>query len=190
MPVICWPLPPKSRHSIRGFEAGQRLRFRLLANPTKKIGTIRQEERQRYTKEELRQIEGRNGKRVPVPSSEELSAWRQKTSARRRADICLPAAPRLDRGKGGALGLFPGKRRRSTGLRRISRSPNRRAAGRERQKKDTGLRRSVRYDGMLVVTSPDAFGRPLFAALVPARRLVLGCFRWRCARHEVDAQAG
>ncbi len=70
--------PPEAKVYEPAFAAGQRFRFRLLANPTKKIGTIRQEERQRHTKEEIRQIEGRNGRRVPVPSSEELRAWREK----------------------------------------------------------------------------------------------------------------
>lgn len=57
------------------FTKGQRLRFRLVANPTKKIDTIKKEERQSCTKEELKGKQGRNGKRVPVPTAEEIKEW-------------------------------------------------------------------------------------------------------------------
>src|SRR3990172_1047476 len=56
------------------FTKGQRLRFRLVANPTKKIDTIRKEERLNCTKEELIEKKGRNGKRVPVPT-DQLIDW-------------------------------------------------------------------------------------------------------------------
>jgi CRISPR system Cascade subunit CasE len=58
------------------FVTSQHFRFRLVANPTKKVGTIQREERKSLTKEELKQRKGRHGRRVPVPSAEELSAWR------------------------------------------------------------------------------------------------------------------
>jgi CRISPR system Cascade subunit CasE len=56
------------------FAQGTRLRFRLLANPTKKVGTIQKSEREQLSQEQLRQQQGRHGRRVPVPTTE-LEAW-------------------------------------------------------------------------------------------------------------------
>jgi CRISPR system Cascade subunit CasE len=56
------------------FTKGQRLRFRLAANPMKKIGTLKKEERQSLMKEELKEKKGRHGRRVPVPNNE-LCGW-------------------------------------------------------------------------------------------------------------------
>lgn len=59
------------------FQLEQRLRFRLLANPTKKIETIKKAERKAIRKEDLKDRKGRHGKRVPVPTAAEISAWRE-----------------------------------------------------------------------------------------------------------------
>ncbi len=61
----------------RQFNAGQVLRFRLLANPTKKTGSLKKEERQALSKDELKTKEGRHGKRVFV-EDKDLAAWLTK----------------------------------------------------------------------------------------------------------------
>jgi CRISPR system Cascade subunit CasE len=58
---------PQVRPFDPHFESHQRLRFRLVANPTKKTGTLSKEERQAKK-------EGRHGTRVPVPT-DRLYQW-------------------------------------------------------------------------------------------------------------------
>jgi CRISPR system Cascade subunit CasE len=134
-----------------GFPVGQRLRFRLLANPTKKIGTIRQKERQRYTREELRQIEGRNGRRVPVPSAEELGAWRQKNpNEDERTFISLRLVDWLER-KAGPAGFS---------LENATVQPGYIFANKGENQGGQRLR-SARYDGILAIADRDKFRNTL-----------------------------
>ena len=65
-PAICSSLPLRWSQLITPSTKGQRLRFRLVTNPTKKIGTISKSERQSCTKEELIEKKGRHERRVPV----------------------------------------------------------------------------------------------------------------------------
>jgi CRISPR system Cascade subunit CasE len=152
---------PEVKEFNPSFVKGQRLRFRLLANPTKKIDTIRQEERQRHTKEELRQIEGRNGRRVPVPSSEELRAWREKNPkgdertfiSLRLLDWLAEWRVRPDESPGFSIDndsttvqagyVYVNKARDGEGNRL----------------------RSVRYQGVLQVTDPDKFRNTLLRGI-------------------------
>jgi len=146
------------------FKVGQRLRFRLLANPTKKIDTIRQEERQRCTKEELRQIEGRNGRRVPVPNWEELSAWRQENpKGDERTFISLRLLDWLEQ-KAEPAGFSLENAAVQPGY-AYFKKPEAPEQRRERQSKDTGRRRSARYDGVLVVTDPARFRETLIRGI-------------------------
>lgn len=62
--------PPQVKSFEPRFERGQTLQFRLIANPTKKTGTITKQDRQALTREELLAKPGRHGRRVPVPPSE------------------------------------------------------------------------------------------------------------------------
>lgn len=156
------------------FTVGQRVRFRLLANPTKKIDTLRQEDRQRYTKEELRQIEGRNGRRVPVPSSEELSAWRNEhPNGDARAFICRRLLDWIEK-KAEPSGFS---------LEDVSvqpsytywKKPEERNKNRpEDHKIDTGRRRSVRYDGTLAVTDPAVFRETIIRGIGPGKAFGFG----------------
>jgi len=66
--------PPQVKPFDPGFLNGERLRFRLVANPTKKIDTIKKETRQNLSNDELRAMKGRHGKRVPV-RTEDLHEW-------------------------------------------------------------------------------------------------------------------
>ncbi|MBN2377073.1 MAG: type I-E CRISPR-associated protein Cas6/Cse3/CasE [Sedimentisphaerales bacterium] len=66
--------PYKVKKYTPSIENGQRFRFRLMANPTKKIDTISKQEKQSLTSEERTSKKGRHGKRVSVPN-EELFEW-------------------------------------------------------------------------------------------------------------------
>jgi len=66
--------PPLVKPFQPRFTTGQRLHFRLVANPTRKIATIKKQERQSHSKDELKEIKGRHGKRVPV-RDEQLIDW-------------------------------------------------------------------------------------------------------------------
>lgn len=147
------------------FAAGQRLRFRLLANPTKKIDTLRQADRQRHTKEELRQIEGRNGRRVPVPSAEELRAWRQKNpNEDERTFICLRLLEWLEQ-KAEPAGFSLENVSVQPGYNYFKKPAQHERQGPERQTKDTGRRRSARYDGVLVVADAARFRETLVGGI-------------------------
>ena len=141
-----------------------------MANPTKKIGTIRLDERQRHSKEELRQIEGRNGRRVPVPSSEELSAWRQKNpGGDERTFISLRL---LD-----WLADWRSRPNESPGFSIIKESPTIQPGyiyvNKARDGKGQRLR-SVRYDGILEVTDPDKFRKTLASGIGPGKAFGFG----------------
>ena len=156
------------------FAAGQRFRFRLLANPTKKIDTIRQEERQRHTKEELRQIEGRNGRRVPVPSSEELSAWRQKNPHEdERTFISLRLLDWIER-KAEPAGFSLENLSVQAGYSYFKKPEPQEEQRRKRLSIDTGRRRSARYDGVLVVTDPARFRETLVHGIGSAKAFGFG----------------
>jgi CRISPR system Cascade subunit CasE len=128
-----------------------------LANPTRKIDTIRQEERQRYTKEELRRIEGRHGRRVPVPSSEELGAWRNEhPNGDARAFICSRLLDWIE-SKAESSGFSLEDVSVQPGYTHWKKPEERHKERSENQKIDTGRRRSVRYDGTLAVTDPALF---------------------------------
>jgi CRISPR system Cascade subunit CasE len=166
--------PPEVKLFEPRIAAGQRLRFRLVANPTKKIDTIRQQERQRYTKEELGRIEGRHGRRVPVPSSEELSEWRNEHP---NGDARAFISSRL-------LDWIESKAEPSGfSLEQVSVQPSytywkkpeeRNKERPEDQKIDTGRRRSVRYDGTLAVTDPALFRETIIRGIGPGKAFGLG----------------
>lgn len=73
--------PPEVKSFDPSFTKGQRIRFRLAANPTKKIATIKKEERQNCTEEELKEKIGRHGKRVPV-RDDQLFDWLARKAER------------------------------------------------------------------------------------------------------------
>jgi CRISPR system Cascade subunit CasE len=66
--------PPQVKPFEPSFKGGQHLRFRLAANPTKKIDTMKKAERESHTHEELLKKRGRYGKRVPV-RADQLLDW-------------------------------------------------------------------------------------------------------------------
>ena len=75
--------PPETKTVEPRFELGQRLRFRLLANPTKKIETLSKEER-------IDKVPKRHGRRVPVATAE-LRKWLSRQG--QRSGFCIKDDP-------------------------------------------------------------------------------------------------
>lgn len=164
---------PELREFNPSFEPGQRLRFRLLANPTKKTATIRKEDRERLTREERQKTPGRNGRRVPVPSAEALANWRKANPG---ADPREFISQRL-------LGWLDAKARAS-GFILLSTvvqpayaywhkrpSPMQEQAER---RDDTGRRRAALFEGMLAVADPARFRDTLIHGIGPGKAFGFG----------------
>jgi len=137
--------PGKPERLSVNIAAGQRFRFRLMANPTKKIDTASKEEKQSLTREEWTSKKGRYGKRVPV-RNEELFEWLVH-----KGEKC-----------GFALGddviIQPGYiYMNKTG------------------KAEKGQRlRSARYEGILEIINPDAFRETLVRGIGPGKAFGFG----------------
>jgi CRISPR system Cascade subunit CasE len=127
------------------FVAGQRLRFRLAANPTKKIETMQKAERESHTREELQEKKGRHGKRVPVPA-DQLQQWLVRHAE--SAGFSLDAESTTVQ----AGYIFIGKTRDGKGQRL----------------------RSVHYDGLLTVTDSGKFRGTLVSGIGPGKAYGFG----------------
>jgi len=159
------------------FAADQCLRFRLVTNPTKKVGAIRQDERQRLTKQELKQKKGRHGRRIPVPSAAELSAWRNenpKRDAREYISAKLEAWLKSKAEPGGfsvqSVTVQPAYSYFKKVYRAGEPAPDEERTGGERG----ALLRSVRYEGILRVTDPNKFLDTLLRGVGPAKAFGFG----------------
>jgi CRISPR system Cascade subunit CasE len=127
------------------FEKGQRLRFRLVANPTRKIDTKSGPDGSR-----------RNGKRVPV-RTEKLYDW-----LARRADSAGFSVEKDSTAVQASYVYFNKPQKRQDG-----KSGN--------QEKDKGQRlRSACYDGILKITDPDRFQKTLVQGIGPGKAFGLG----------------
>jgi CRISPR system Cascade subunit CasE len=141
---------------------GQRLRFRLVANATKKIDTMKKAERQSYAPEELRDKKGRHGKRVPVPT-DQLLDWLVRRA--QLAGFCVDKD---------STTIQPGyiyeNKTRDGGGQRL---------------------RSARYEGLLEVTDPDEFRRALLRGIGPAKAFGFGLLSVAAVsdRRHVDQRA-
>ena len=126
------------------FEMNQSLEFRLVANPTMKFDTLTKKERMKYTKEEFKKIEGRNGKRLPVPACQ-LYDWLSRKAAVAGFSITKDS-----------INIQTGYiyiQKRDEKMKRL---------------------RSVRYDGILKVINPDSFEKTLSAGIGPAKAFGFG----------------
>lgn len=151
-----------------GFVKGQPLRFRLMANPTRKVETIKKKERQNHTKEELKEIAGRHGKRLPVPGAAEIKAWRLKNPDK-DARIFIDSQ----------LFHWLARRAEAAGFSVKEESTTMQPGYIYVQKKkspdDKGQRlRSARYDGILQVTDPDSLRQAVIQGIGPGKAFGFG----------------
>jgi len=137
--------PPQVRPFAPIFAEGRRLRFRLLANPTKKIDTIGKEERLGHTQEELRKLKGRHGRRVPV-DADQLYQWL------------------AGKAESGGFSIDEG----STTVQPTYIYVNKTRNG------DGQRLRSVRYDGILKITDPARFQETLIRGIGPGKAFGFG----------------
>jgi len=137
--------PPETTRYTPCFGKGQRLRFRLLANPTKKIGTILKTERELLSKNELKGKKGRHGRRVPVPA-DQLFEWLER------------------RAEGAGFSVEENSVIIRAGYLHVRKSGA-----------DAGQRfRSARYDGVLEVVDPDAFHEAIIKGIGPVKAFGFG----------------
>ena len=125
--------PPQTRELSPEFYRGQSLGFRLLANPTRKIGT---KSRADGTKS--------NGRRVPV-KFEQLGAWLAR------------------QGERGGFSFADDSVTRQPGYVHVHENG-----------KDMNRLFSVRFDGLLRVTDPDAFRETVVRGIGPAKAFGFG----------------
>jgi CRISPR system Cascade subunit CasE len=137
--------PPQVKPFAPSFAEGRRLRFRLLANPTKKIDTIGKGERLGHTQEELRKLKGRHGRRVPV-DADQLYEW--------LAGKTESGGFSIDEGSTTVQPtyIYVNKTRNGDGQRL----------------------RSVRYDGILKITDPARFQETLIRGIGPGKAFGFG----------------
>ncbi len=152
--------PPRVVPYDPSFDCGAVLRFRLVANPTKKVGTIPKSEREKLAPEELRQREGRHGRRVAVPTGE-LELW-----LKQRAE---PNGFALEQ-----VTVLPGWA--------WLKKPN---AGHEQGV----FLRTVRYEGVLRVTDAERFLRAIVRGIGPAKGFGCGLLSISEFKGEAHAQA-
>ncbi len=151
-----------------GFVKGQSLRFRLLANPTRKVETIKKKERQNYTKEELKEITGRHGKRLPVPCAAEIKEWRLKNPGK-DARIFIDSQ----------LFHWLARRAEAAGFSVKEESTTIQTdyiyVHKKKGQDDKGQRlRSAGYDGILQVTDPDSLRQAVIQGIGPSKAYGFG----------------
>jgi CRISPR system Cascade subunit CasE len=137
--------PPQVKSFDPSFKAGQHLRFRLAANPTKKIDTMKKAERESHTHEELLKKRGRHGKRVPV-RADQLLDWLTRRAERAGFSVqsgSTTVSPSY---------VYVNKARNGDGVRL----------------------RSVRYDGTLTVTDPGRLREAMEQGIGPGKAFGFG----------------
>jgi CRISPR system Cascade subunit CasE len=149
--------PPQVKSFQPRFTKGQRLRFRLVANPTRKIDTKSGPDGQK-----------RNGIRIPVPSASEIADWRLKNPAK-DARIFIDfrlfewLACRAEE-KGFIVEEEP-----------TTIHPGYIYVNKKKKPDDKGQRlRTVRYDGILQVIDPDGLRKTVIQGLGPGKAYGLG----------------
>jgi CRISPR system Cascade subunit CasE len=165
--------PPQTKEYNPSFTVGQRFKFRLTANPTKKISTIPKQRWIAMSQEEQDEVKTRHGKRVPVPSSREINEWRAgHPEEDPRIFIHEKLIEWLSRWrpmKGGrpadsGFAIDPKSTLVQPGYVYMN-----------KEGKGQGKRlRLARYNGSLTVTDPDAFIQTLISGIGPAKAFGFG----------------
>lgn len=148
------PDPPKNLAPVyEHFQVGQVLRFRLRANPSKRIA------KPYNGKDELK------GKRVGLLSEREQIAWLMRKGQERLKDVpggfeilTRPVPPNTI----GETGQLPC----------VTACTEGKLAGRRQQQALTHL--AVRFDGLLRITDPHAFRQTLISGIGPAKAFGFG----------------
>lgn len=145
MDFLC--APPLTTEYNPQFSKGQKLRFKLVANPTKKVGTIPKSVRTSLSAEQLKNTPGKNGKRVPV-RVDELENWLLERAERYGFKVDTAS-----------LEIVPGYKNFSKG----------------RPEHDRSYRlRSVLYKGILEVADPIKFSMALTRGIGPGKAFGFG----------------
>lgn len=184
--------PPQVKSFDARFEKGQRLRFRLVANPTKKIDTIKKEKRQSCTKEELKGVQGRHGKRVPV-RAEELYKWLARWAA--AAGFSISGDPVIVQ----PGYIYVSKPWTGQPCSRCGGPMKENREGEEVvcEREECGLRvrllrhrlRSVRYEGILTVTDPGRFEQTIACGIGPGKAFGFGLLSVASVNPSLPAEA-
>jgi CRISPR system Cascade subunit CasE len=183
--------PPQVKPFEPSFALGQRLRFRLLVNPTKKVSTINKAERQSLSKDELAQKQGRHGRRVPVPSAQEIGDWLRKNPHQDpRAFIDGKLLEWLARrGETSGFSLDQHSTIVQPSYLYFNKRP---VVGKEQAeaspKSQQARLRSVRYEGLLQVTNPARFQQTLIHGLGPGKAFGLGLLSVAPCHNEVRTE--
>ncbi len=137
------------------FGAKTCLRFRLVANPTRKVATI-----PRAKRSDVKEP-GRHGRRVPVPGTDEaLKEWLER---------------RAEPGARSGKAPFAHRPRAGFRLQRIDRIQCGYVYMCKTHDRSRGQRlRSVRYDGVLEVTDADGFRNTVIRGIGPAKSFGFG----------------
>jgi len=169
--------PPQVKSFDPSFKPRQRLRFCLLVNPTRKVGTINKAERQSLSKDELAQKQGRHGRRVPVPSAREIEDWLRKNANQDPRPFIESKLLEWLANRGATSGFCLDQR--STIVQPSYQYFNKRpVVGKEEaealRKSQQARLRSVRYEGILQVTEPAPFRETLIHGIGPGKAFGFG----------------
>ena len=166
--------PPEVKPFDLDFTKGQKLRFRLTANPTKRLS-------RRSLKADGRPIERRwIGKRVPVPSAEEIKVWLRKNPNKdprpftRTKLLDWLDRWRPDKDKESGFSIDKKFTAVQPGYIYCKKPGNHSGDEQNDKQKDSGRRRSVRYDGILEVTDADLLRNTLIRGIGPGKAFGFG----------------
>ncbi len=157
--------PPELKPFDSCFEKGQHLRFRLVANPTRRLSRNSRESDGKPVKE------ASIGKRVPVPT-EQLYEW----LARRAEQSGFSVEENSTTVQTTYIYFMKPKKKRGdkTG---------------DEQKDEQSRLRSVRYDGILNITDPARFQETLVRGVGPGKAFGFGLLSVAPARPSFPAEA-
>jgi len=162
--------PPQRTGALQvNIKPGERFGFRLVANPTKKILTIPKKKWDGMSQEEQTKAKTRHGQRMPVPSNREIEDWRAKHPGEETNKFIRD---KLIEWLSNWRPIQNGQPAASAGF-IIDKDATVVQPGYvyfNKGGKDQGRRLySVRYDGILTVTDPEAFRLTQVRGIGPAK---------------------